>query len=84
MDAVWDDGVAPELALDFDQPNWSSWEALYAWAGGLSMFVVVFQIIKHGAVPKEGRPALSMAEAGMIVDKDWSNHDETPLDAKDE
>jgi hypothetical protein len=45
-DAVWDDGVAPELALDFDAPHISSREALATWAGALFGFFVVYQTIR--------------------------------------
>jgi hypothetical protein len=37
-DAVWDDGVAPELALDFDAPNISSKEALTTLMGAFGVF----------------------------------------------
>lgn len=34
-DCLFDDGVAPELALDFDSQHISSVEALACWAGAL-------------------------------------------------
>ena len=71
-DALWDDGVAPELALDFDAPHISSREGLYSWLAGLSGFAVLFQAIKlwtNGAV--DDNPALS--HATDVVDKDHSD-----------
>ena len=38
---LWDDGVAPELALDFDAPELSKWEGLAWWAGGLGFFAAL-------------------------------------------
>jgi hypothetical protein len=45
-DAVWDDGVAPELALDFDAPHISTKEAIWTLLGTLSVFVVFYQGLK--------------------------------------
>ena len=56
-DALWDDGVAPELALDFDAPHISTREALYTWAGGFSMFFLLFQAIKASS-SEDDNPAL--------------------------
>ena len=73
-DCVWDDGVAPELALDFDAPHISSREGLYTWMAGLSAFAVLYQIIKFGvSATKFENPALS--HATDVVDKDYANHD---------
>lgn len=41
-DALWDDGVAPELALDFDAPHISTREALWTWATGFGLFGVLY------------------------------------------
>ena len=70
-DALWDDGVAPELALDFDAPHISSREALYTWLGVLSGFAILYQGIKlwtGGAV--DDNPALS--HATDCVGEDYS------------
>ena len=72
-DALWDDGVAPELALDFDAPHISSREGLYSWLGGLGMFAVLYQVIKfwtNGAV--DDNPAL--AHSTDVVDKDHADY----------
>lgn len=72
-DALWDDGVAPELALDFDAPHISSTEGLYSWLAGLSGFAVLYNVIKwwtKGAL--DDNPALH--HATDIVDKDHANH----------
>eukprot|EP00977_Amphora_coffeiformis_P003264 scaffold609_cov170-Amphora_coffeaeformis.AAC.18 len=72
-DALWDDGVAPELALDFDAPHISSREGLYSWLAALSGFGILYQCIKlwtNGAV--DDNPALH--HATDIVDKDYADH----------
>jgi hypothetical protein len=72
-DALWDDGVAAELALDFDAPHISSREGLYSWMAGLSTFALLYQGIKAwtgGAL--SDNPALS--HATDCVDKDHSQH----------
>jgi hypothetical protein len=45
-DCLWDDGVAPELALDFDLPNTSSSEALWTLGGVFGFFAVFYQVVK--------------------------------------
>ena len=73
-DCVWDDGVAPELALDFDAPHISSREGLAYWFGGLGFFAVLYQTIKfvtNGA--PDDNPALP--HATDVVIKDYANHD---------
>ena len=42
---VWNDGVAPELAIDFDAPHISRSNALKAWLRGLSFFPVLMGLI---------------------------------------
>ncbi|GAX18393.1 hypothetical protein FisN_15Lh312 [Fistulifera solaris] len=73
LDAVWNDGVAPELALDFDMPNTSSKEALFTWMGTLTGFFVLYQgisLVTNGA--KDNNPALS--HATDVVVPDYSKH----------
>eukprot|EP00499_Haloplacidia_sp_CaronLabIsolate_P010309 CAMPEP_0196769108 /NCGR_PEP_ID=MMETSP1104-20130614/337_1 /TAXON_ID=33652 /ORGANISM="Cafeteria sp., Strain Caron Lab Isolate" /LENGTH=130 /DNA_ID=CAMNT_0042139193 /DNA_START=10 /DNA_END=402 /DNA_ORIENTATION=+ len=41
FDLIWDDGVAPETALDFDAPNVSNAQVAAWWAGGLGFFGLV-------------------------------------------
>jgi len=72
-DCLWDDGVAPELALDFDAPHISSREGLYSWLAALSGFAFLYQGIKwwtNGAV--DDNPALS--HATDVVVKDYADH----------
>eukprot|EP00924_Labyrinthula_sp_SR-Ha-C_P011009 augustus_masked-scaffold_33-processed-gene-2.15-mRNA-1 protein AED:0.08 eAED:0.09 QI:0/-1/0/1/-1/1/1/0/131 len=38
-DLLWDDGVAPELTLDFDMQDTSRGEALFMWACGMGAFL---------------------------------------------
>lgn len=46
FDAIWDDGVAPEVTLDFDCQHISSGEGLAMWVGGLGFFATMYQIVK--------------------------------------
>ncbi|KAL7531422.1 hypothetical protein ACHAXR_004029 [Thalassiosira sp. AJA248-18] len=45
-DAIWDDGVAPEVTLDFDCQHISSGEGLLMWLGGLGFFATMYQVVK--------------------------------------
>ena len=45
-DAIWDDGVAPEVTLDFDCQHISSGEGLAMWLGGLGFFAGLYQAVK--------------------------------------
>jgi hypothetical protein len=49
---VFDDGVAPELALDFDCQHISSTESLLSWLGGLSFFAGLYYYIKNVQQPE--------------------------------
>ena len=55
-DCVWDDGVAPELALDFDAPNVSSREALGTLLGVLGLFFLYYKVVVTWTLPPN--PAL--------------------------
>ena len=68
-DAIWDDGVAPELALDFDMPHITSREALGTWMLGFGSFAVFFQLLKLVFDPEVDNPAVGH-EVTMMVDKD--------------
>mmetsp|Transcript_8363 Transcript_8363/g.7924 ORF Transcript_8363/g.7924 Transcript_8363/m.7924 type:complete len:128 (+) Transcript_8363:115-498(+) len=57
-DAVFDDGVSPELALDFDCQHVSRTEGLYSWLAGLSGFVALFQFVKS-TDPEGKNPAVN-------------------------
>lgn len=68
-DAVWDDGVAPELALDFDLPNTSSTEALMTWATAFGTLWLLYQgISAWTAGAKDDNPALAHATDCVIAD----------------
>lgn len=45
-DAIWDDGVAPEVTLDFDCAHISWTEGLAMWLGGLGFFATLYQVVK--------------------------------------
>jgi hypothetical protein len=66
-DAIWDDGVAPELALDFDAPHVSTKEASYTWLAGFSMFALLFQVIKH-TTSADDNPAIAHATDVVVPD----------------
>jgi len=65
-DAVWDDGVAPELALDFDCQHVSKTEGVLSWLGGLGFFVGIYQIIKWTDPPSKN-PAVNR-KMNRVVD----------------
>jgi len=44
-DAVWDDGVAPEITIDFDASHIPSKKGLLMWLGGLTFFTTVYNVI---------------------------------------
>eukprot|EP00804_Cyclotella_cryptica_P029104 CCRYP_005287-RA/>CCRYP_005287-RA protein AED:0.04 eAED:0.04 QI:135/1/1/1/1/1/2/203/111 len=50
-DAIWDDGVAPEVTLDFDCQHISSGEGLAWWLGGLGFFATLFA--RKPPIPKQ-------------------------------
>ena len=57
-DLVFDDGVAPELALDFDCQHISSTEALLSWAAALSGLVLAWKFVEW-TDPESKNPAVS-------------------------
>lgn len=67
-DCLWDDGVAPELALDFDLPNTSSREALWTLGGALAGFFVFYQGIKATTNLETANPALNHSTDCVIPD----------------
>lgn len=78
-DCLWDDGVAPELALDFDLPNTSSQEALLTLGGVLFGIFAFYQVVVKNFTKEN--PALSHATDCVVPD--YSNHAETPLDGQE-
>ena len=48
---IWDDGVAPEMALDVDAPHISKWEGLAWWLGGFAFFYAVYVGAKASGHP---------------------------------
>jgi hypothetical protein len=70
-DAIWDDGVAPELALDFDMPHISTREAMGSWLLGFGAFAVFFQFLKLVFDPETHNPALP--HSTVMVDIDHGN-----------
>ena len=56
-DAIWDDGVAPEVTLDFDCQHIDSGTGFLMWLGGLGFFATVYQGIK-ATDPSSKNPAV--------------------------
>jgi hypothetical protein len=54
---MWDDGVAPELCLDFEVQHWSRAKGLMWWLGGLGFFAGLYQVVKW-TDPASKNPAL--------------------------
>ncbi|GKZ00865.1 hypothetical protein MPSEU_001038200 [Mayamaea pseudoterrestris] len=75
-DALWDDGVAPELALDFDMPSVSSGEALQTWMLAFGAFAGLYGVL---CLVSSGDDNPALSHASDCVDKDWSNHEAAPL-----
>jgi hypothetical protein len=72
-DVLWDDGVAPELALDFDCPNVTTSEAVRTLLGtflGFGVLMLGIYVVTGGAV--DNNPAYS--HATDAVDVDYSDH----------
>jgi hypothetical protein len=65
-DAVWDDGVAPEVALDFDCQHVGSTEGLLSWLGGLSLFAGLYQLVK-ASDPASKNPAVNR-KMNMVIE----------------
>jgi hypothetical protein len=76
-DALWNDGVAPELALDFDLPNTSTAEAMWTWVGGFSCFFILFLGIK-AVTTDDDNPALPHSTERLVPD--YSDHAAAPLE----
>lgn len=57
---VWNDGVAPELAIDFDAPHYDRWTGLLMWLGGLGFFFAFYQFIAL-TDPKSRKPTVRAA-----------------------
>lgn len=72
-DCLWDDGVAPELALDFDAPNVSSREAVWTLLGVLAGFGGLLLAVR-AATPADGNPALPHATDNVVPDDSIMNH----------
>lgn len=66
---VWNDGVAPETALDFDAPNVSAARGLVWWLGGFVFFYSVWSLAKATGHP-DNKPSVrsrACAAPGDVV-----------------
>ena len=68
-DALWDDGVAPELALDFDVSHISSREALGTWLFAFGLLGGFYQFLKLIYDPEVDNPALD--HSTLMVCEDY-------------
>ena len=66
-EVVWDDGVAPELTLDFDAQHISKKEGGLWWLAGLAFFASLFGLCKLNG-PEGMNPAVNRV-ANIIPDK---------------
>lgn len=66
IDAVWDDGVAPEMCLDFDCQHVDSTEGLMWWLGGFTFFATVYQVVK-ATRPEDKKPCVNRIHNDMVV-----------------
>eukprot|EP00579_Thalassiosira_antarctica_P002367 CAMPEP_0201872362 /NCGR_PEP_ID=MMETSP0902-20130614/5087_1 /ASSEMBLY_ACC=CAM_ASM_000551 /TAXON_ID=420261 /ORGANISM="Thalassiosira antarctica, Strain CCMP982" /LENGTH=140 /DNA_ID=CAMNT_0048398611 /DNA_START=49 /DNA_END=471 /DNA_ORIENTATION=- len=66
-DAIWDDGVAPEMTLDFDCQHISSEEGLAMWLGGLGFFAGMYQLVKL-TNPGGKNPAVNRTQRDIVGD----------------
>lgn len=55
---IWNDGVAPETALDFDAPHVSKTAGLLWWLGGFAFFYSVWRFAKATGHPAK-KPSVS-------------------------
>jgi len=65
-DCLFDDGVAPELALDFDSQHISSGEALLTWAGALTGLGVFWMFLNSTGIES---PAVSRKFDMVVVEE---------------
>jgi len=65
-DALFDDGVAPELALDFDCQHISSNDARLSWLGAMTGLTIFFYTISSYD-PKSLNPAVNR-KMNMVVE----------------
>jgi hypothetical protein len=66
-DLIFDDGVAPEMAIDFDCQHISTGEAILTTSAMFGFLAVVFQLIK--ATDPEGQnPAVNRTVMNMVVE----------------
>eukprot|EP00429_Kryptoperidinium_foliaceum_P042321 CAMPEP_0176120524 /NCGR_PEP_ID=MMETSP0120_2-20121206/60626_1 /TAXON_ID=160619 /ORGANISM="Kryptoperidinium foliaceum, Strain CCMP 1326" /LENGTH=121 /DNA_ID=CAMNT_0017454985 /DNA_START=57 /DNA_END=422 /DNA_ORIENTATION=+ len=66
-DCLFDDACAPELALDFDCQNISTWEGIGSWLMGIGAFTTLYYTIKLVEDPPSRNPAITRAESDDIV-----------------
>jgi hypothetical protein len=69
-DLIWDDGVAPEVTIDFDAPGVSRGKGFLMWLGGLGFFASVYGFVAFVQRPDEGRLAMPARLGGMYDEEE--------------
>ncbi len=69
-DLIWDDGVAPEVTIDFDAPGVSSGKGFLMWLGGLGFFASMYGFVVFVQRPDEGRRAMPARLGGMYDEEE--------------
>ena len=65
-DCLFDDAVAPELALDFDCQNVSTGEGFLSWGLAIGAYLTLFNVIKYIGRPDIENPAVGRDELDDI------------------
>ena len=65
-DCLFDDAVAPELALDFDCQNVSTAEGFLSWGLAIGAYLTLFNVIKYIGQPEVENPAVRRDELDDI------------------
>eukprot|EP01138_Halocafeteria_seosinensis_P006117 gb/GECG01006254.1/.p1 GENE.gb/GECG01006254.1/~~gb/GECG01006254.1/.p1 ORF type:complete len:147 (+),score=20.97 gb/GECG01006254.1/:1-441(+) len=75
---IWNDGVAPETALDFDAPHVSKWEGLAWWLGSFLFVYLNYKFISSFDIasmkktaPREVPESTRVAE-GLYEDENYA------------
>ena len=82
-DALFDDGVAPELAFDFDAAHISKWEGLATWAGAISMFFVLYNVIDLTVQADDVDVNPALHQVTDLVGPNYSDHSAVPVVRKE-
>jgi hypothetical protein len=62
---VWNDGVAPETAIDFDVPHWSAVKGAMLWLGGFGFFASIYAFAASTNHPNN-KISVSVCVCGVV------------------